>query len=88
VALSSPDIDRRSSSFKVAYRKIGNLLERLNDKRVCPCCSSQALMLHAVCWTEHFLGSAKAIELLEECIVNMRKNNIPAPDRVPSAEMH
>jgi hypothetical protein len=77
-----------STSYKIAYHKIGNLLNRLGDKRVCPCCTSRALTLHAVCMAEQTLGSARAIEMFEDLITNMRENNIPAPDYGPSAQTH
>jgi hypothetical protein len=42
------DDARESTSFKIAAQKIDSLLKRLNEKRVCPCCTSRALTLHAM----------------------------------------
>jgi hypothetical protein len=83
-----PDNYRESASFKIADQKIDNLLRRLHDKNVCPCCTSRALTFHAVCMAEQTLGSAAAIEMFEELITNMRENDIPAPNYGPSTQAH
>jgi hypothetical protein len=88
MTIQTPDDERETLSFKIAYQKIVNLLKRLDDKNVCPCCTSRALTLHAVCMAEHIMGSAKAIEMFEDVIVNMRDNNIPAPNYIPSTAAH
>src|SRR5262249_42171414 len=87
MASQTPDDGRETASFKIAYHKIGNVLDRLHDKNVCPCCTSRALTFHAIGMAEHILGSAKAIEMFEDVMVNMRENNIPAPNYSPSSEM-
>jgi hypothetical protein len=84
----TPDDARESTSFKIAAQKIDNLLKRLNEKRVCPCCTSRALTLHAACMAENVLGSAKAIEMFEDIIMTMHENDVPAPDYGPSTEAH
>ena len=43
---------------------------------------------HAVVMAEQTLGSAEAIEMLEDIILNMRENNVPAPKPMLSTEAH
>ena len=54
-----------TASFKIADQKIENLLKRLHDKRVCPCCTARALTYHGASMAEHTMGSAEAIEMFE-----------------------
>jgi hypothetical protein len=76
------------TSFAIADQKIGNLLKRLHDKRVCPCCTARALTFHAAIMAEHAMGSAEAIEMFEDIIGTMHEHDIPAPERGPSSETH
>jgi hypothetical protein len=85
----TPDDDRLETiNFKIADQKIGNLLRRLEDKNVCPCCTARALAFNAACMAEETMGSASAIELFEDIIASLRKSNIPAPEPMPSTEEH
>jgi hypothetical protein len=77
-----------TASFRIADQKIGNLLKRLADKRVCPCCTARALAYHAASMAEHEMGSVEAIKMLEEIITDLRKDNVPAPDPAPSVTAH
>jgi hypothetical protein len=88
MTIQTPDNGRETLSFKIADQKIENLLKRLHDKHVCPCCTARALTCHAVSEAEHTLGSAKAIEMFEERILCLRENNVPAPDPLPSTAAH
>ena len=47
-----PDEVRETASFKIADHKIENLLKRLHDKRVCPCCTARALTYHGASMAE------------------------------------
>jgi hypothetical protein len=71
----TPDDGREPSSYEIAYQKIGNLLQRLHDKNVCPDCTARALALHAA-------------EMFEEMIVVLREHNVLAPSPGPSSHMH
>lgn len=85
----APDDDRRETdSFRIAERKIGNLLRRLDEKNVCGCCTARALMYRAIFETEQTMGSAEATEMLEQIIAAMRERNVPAPERMPSTQSH
>jgi hypothetical protein len=84
----TPDNGRETVSFKIADQKIENLLRRLNDKRVCPCCTARALARHAASLAEHELGTVEAIDLFEGFISQMREQDIPAPQPMPSTEAH
>lgn len=35
-----------TSDFEYAARRIASLLERLNSKRICGCCTARALLYH------------------------------------------
>ena len=83
-----PDDVRETASFKIADHKIENLLKRLHDKRVCPCCTARALTYHGASMAEHTMGSAEAIEMLEDIIIRLHKDNVPAPEPMPSTEAH
>ena len=80
----TPDDVRETASFKIADRKIENLLKRLHDKNVCPCCAARALAFHAASLAENIVGSANAIDLFEGIIDIVHKNNVPAPEPSPS----
>ena len=85
----TPDDSRReTASFKIADQKIENLLKRLSDKNVCPCCTGRALAYHAASMAEHEMGSVEAIEMFEKLIAEMREDDVPAPARSPSTETH
>jgi hypothetical protein len=84
MTIQTPDDRRETIGFKIADQKIERLLKRLNDRNVCPCCTSRALTGHAVLMAERELGTAKAIEMFEDVIVSLRQYNFPAPDRNPS----
>ena len=88
--MSAPASDdrRETASFKIADQKINNLLRRLRDKNVCPCCTARALTYHGVCAAAQHSGSAEAIEMLEEIIGVLRERNILAPEPFPSTETH
>jgi hypothetical protein len=88
MTMQTLDDRRETASFKIADQKIGNLLKRLDDKNVCPCCTARALAFHAAAIAEDTMGSAEAIELFESIIIDMREHNIPAPDPLPSTEAH
>lgn len=84
----TPDDGRETYSFKIADQKIENLLKRLSDKNLCPCCTARALIGHAAFLAEQTLGSAKAAEMFEDLISSILENNIPAPDPLPSTQAH
>lgn len=84
----TPDDGRETASFRVADQKIENLLKRLGDKNVCPCCTARALAYHAASLAEHEMGSAEAIEMFEDIISGLHDLDISAPDRSPSTESH
>jgi len=84
----TPDDRRETASFKIADRKIENLLRRLADKNVCPCCVARALAYHSASLAEHASGSAEAIEMFEDIISTLREDDVPAPDPLPSTEAH
>jgi hypothetical protein len=87
--MQTPDDDNRETvSFKIADQKIGNVVKRLHDKRVCPCCTARALTYRGASMAEREMGSAEAIEMFEGIIIALRENNVPAPDPMPSTEAH
>jgi queuine/archaeosine tRNA-ribosyltransferase len=88
MTIQTPDDVRETASFKIAEQKIENLLKRLHDKCVCPCCTARALTYHGASMAEHTTGSAEAIEMLEAIIMHMREHEAPAPDPMPSTEAH
>ena len=88
MTIQAPDDGRETASFKIADQKIENLLRRLRDKNVCPCCTARALAYHAASEAEHEMGSAEAIEMFEGIIMHLREDNAPAPDPMPSTEAH
>jgi len=88
MTIQTPDDGRETASFKIADQKIENLLRRLRDKNVCPCCTARALAYHAASEAEHEMGSAEAIEMFEGIIMHLREDNAPAPDPMPSTEAH
>jgi hypothetical protein len=66
-------------SFKIADQKIENLLKRLHDKNVCPCCTARALAFYAASVAEHAMGSDEAIELFEDIISTLLEHDAPGP---------
>ena len=88
MTIQTPDDGRETASFKIADQKIENLLKRLHDKRVCPCCTARALTYHGASMAEHTMGSAEAIEMFEAIIMRLREHNVPAPEPMPSTEAH
>ena len=88
MTIQTPDDGSETASFKIAEQKIENLLKRLHDKRVCPCCTARALTYHGASMAEHTIGSTEAIEMLEAIIMHMREHDAPAPDPMPSTEAH
>ena len=76
--------NRETASFRIADQKIDSLLRRLRDKNVCPCCAARALTYHGACMAAQHMGSANAIEMLEEIIGVMREKSIPALDPISS----
>jgi hypothetical protein len=79
---------QETTSVKIADQKIGNLLKRLDDKNVCPCCIARVLALHAAELAEDVMGSAEAIEMFEDIIAALREHDVPAPDPLPSSQTH
>jgi hypothetical protein len=88
MTIQTPDDVRETASFKIADHKIENLLKRLHDKCVCPCCTARALTYHGASMAAHTMGSAEAIEMLEDIITRLHKDNVPAPEPMPSTEAH
>jgi hypothetical protein len=88
MTIQTPDDGRETASFKIADRKIENLLKRLHNKNVCPCCTARALAYHAASLAEHMMGSAKAIENFEDIISTMHEHNVSAPEPMSSTEAH
>ena len=88
MTIQTSDDGSETASFKIAEQKIENLLKRLHDKRVCPCCTARALTYHGASMAEHTIGSTEAIEMLEAIIMHMREHDAPAPDPMPSTEAH
>ena len=84
----TPGDRHETASFKIADHKIDNLLNRLHDKRVCPCCTARAMTYRAMYMAEQTMGGAEAIEMLEAIIMAMRERNVPAPEPMPSTEAH
>src|SRR5262249_41207687 len=81
-----PPADGRS--FEIARREIKSLVEQLCDKNICGCCTARALAFYGAFLAEQVVGSAEAIEMLDDLIVVMHKHDIPAPDPMPSTETH
>jgi hypothetical protein len=88
MTIQTPDDGRETASFKIAEQKIENLLKRLHDKRVCPCCTARALAYHAASMAERTMGSAEAIEMFEAIITHLHEDSVPAPDSAPSVAAH
>ena len=86
--MTTSDSRRETDSFEIAEQKIVNLLKRLKDKRVCPCCTARALAFHAAFLAECTAGTAEAIELFDSVIGQLREHNVPAPDPMPSTKAH
>jgi hypothetical protein len=80
--------DDETPSFRLADQKIENLLKRLDDKNVCPCCTARALASHAASLAEYAIGTAGAIEMFEDVISFLREDDVPAPETPPSMGMH
>ena len=80
-------INAKKNSFEIADRKIGALLDRFADQRVCPCCAARVLLLHGAALMENMRGSAEGIAACERIINCLRKNNLPAPPNQAGA-MH
>lgn len=85
MTIQMPADDR---SFHIACRKIKSLVEQLRDENVCGCCTARALAFYGAGLAEQVVGSAEAIDMLDDLIVVMRKHDIPAPDPMPSTEAH
>ena len=81
MTIQTPDDGRETASFKIADQKIENLLKRLNDKRVCPCCTARALTYHGASMAEHTMGSAEAIEMFEAIITACTRTTSQRPTR-------
>jgi len=75
-------------SVKIADQKVTNLLKRLGDKNVCPCCIARVLALHAASLAEEVMGTAAAIEMFEDIIAALRENDVVVPDPSPSTQTH
>ena len=83
----TPD-DDETPSFRIADQKIANLLQRLEDRKVCPCCTAQALAFHAAELAEAVMGTAEAIEMFEDVIAALREHDAPAPEPLSSTQTH
>jgi hypothetical protein len=79
---------QETTSVKIADQKIGNLLKRLDDKNVCPCCIARVLALHAASLAEDVMGTAEAIEMFEDIIAALREHDVPAPESFSSTDVH
>jgi len=88
MTIQTPDDGLETPSFKIADQKIEKLLKRLHAKNVCGCCTARALAFHAASMCEGEMGTAEAIEMFEGLISQMRENNVPARDPMPSTEAH
>jgi hypothetical protein len=76
----TPDDERGTPDFKIGSRKVASLLRRLDDNGVCPCCAARAMAFHAAFLAEQVLGSADAVDMLEDIIDVLRENDVPAPN--------
>jgi hypothetical protein len=70
---------QETPSVKIADQKIANLLKRLDDKNVCPCCTARVLALHAASLAEDVMGTAEAIKMFEDIVATLRENDVPGP---------
>jgi len=78
-----------TTSFKIADRKLKDLLERLRRRNVCECCTARALVYHGASLLEETAGTAEAIETLEELLGELRTGPaVPASPAMPSTEAH
>jgi hypothetical protein len=66
--------------LKIANQKIYNLVKRLVDKGVCPCCLARALAFHASSLAACTMGNEEAAELFEDIVADLREDTVPAPD--------
>src|SRR5262245_15148793 len=80
--------DDETEGFRIADEKIGNLLKRLAERGVCPCCAARALAFHAAALAEDAVGSAEASELFETIATELREHDEPAPGSLPSTQTH
>ena len=69
-----------TSDFKLADQKIHNLINRLLDKRVCPCCTARALAFYAMGLAECTMGRDEAVEMFEDIIANLREGDVSDSD--------
>ena len=88
MTIQTTDDRLETAGFKIADQKIVNLLKRLHEKSVCPCCAARALTYRAAFMAELTMGSVEAIEMFEAAIMCMREHDAPAPDRAPSVAEH
>jgi hypothetical protein len=79
---------QETPSIKIADQKIANLLKRLDDKNVCPCCTARVLALHAAELAEDVMGTAEAVAMFEDIIAALRENDVVAPEPLPSSQTH
>ena len=70
--------DDETASFKIAEQKIDNLLKRLHDKRVCPCCTARALTYHGASMAEHTWARRSHR--------NLEATTTPAPGQRPGTQ--
>ena len=78
-----------TTSFKIAERKLRALLERLQRRNVCECCTARALIYNGVALLDETMGTAEVVELLEEVLADLHAGP-PTPSRspMPSTEAH
>jgi queuine/archaeosine tRNA-ribosyltransferase len=90
MTIQTPGDDHRETvGFKIANQKLTNLVKRLADRHICPCCMARALAFHATNLAKHDMGSAEGLEILEHIIRVMREQaRAFAPESFPSTEAH
>jgi hypothetical protein len=69
-----------TDSFRYTDRRIGQLLDKLNAKKLCGCCTGRALLYHGISLIEQTRGSAEVIEMCEGFIRALRERDRPASD--------
>jgi len=78
-----------TTSFKIADRKLKDLLERLRRRNVCGCCTARALLWCGAELMEDTAGTEEAIEILEELLGELRTGPaVPSSPSMPSTEAH
>jgi hypothetical protein len=68
-----------SPSYRYAERRITDLVDKFQAKRLCPCCVGRALMTIALSVYTASMGSDEAADLCARLGDDVRKQNRPAP---------